>query len=150
MFHLHVFLLIFFQKDAIQQILPQIGPWRPKLILFGSTDLILWCFFACVLFTSSLLLFLLLLCSLLLFHFSPFSLLFLFLLFLCWVCCTVVYIELESSRLDFPHWNHVLYTRCYLSNMFFLFLFLSTNEIVGKIRLNEKKKKISMHSTIYK
>ena len=76
-------------------------------------------------------------CSLFLrfsFFFSALYYSFFFLLFLCWVCRVVVYIELEPSRLEFPRLNQLLYTQDVIYQI--CFAFLSTNDIVDKIRLS--------------
>ena len=76
-------------------------------------------------------------CSLFLrfsFFFSALCCSFFFLLFLCWICRVVVYIELEPSRLEFPRLNQLLYTQDVIYQI--CFAFLSTNDIVDKIRLS--------------
>ena len=76
-------------------------------------------------------------CSLFLrfsFFFSALYYSFFFLLFLCWVCRVVVYIELKPLRLEFPRLNRLLYTQDVIYQI--CFAFLSTNDIVGKIKLS--------------
>ena len=70
----------------------------------------------------------------------------LFLLFLCWVCRVVVYIEIEPSRLEFPCLNRLLYTQDVIYQI--CFAFLSTNDIVAKIRLKVKKIAIFLSCTL--
>ena len=100
------------------------------MIPSGSADLIIWCFSVGVLS----------------FFFSAFCYSFFFLFFLYKVGHVVVYIELEPSRLELLRLNRILYTQDVIYQI--CFAFLSTNDIVGKIRLKAKKIAIFLSCTL--